>query len=149
VLEFVVFCRMTIEPIRAMLVFMRMTLFRKLLLIWMIAWLPLSGAMAAVMPFGSTTAKVATVDGTMAMVDAAEDFTLAMPCHSQTKSGMEQTGGTCNHCELCHIAGSIMPPALPHIDATAVHNSPASFASADFISFFPEQPQRPPLASRD
>jgi len=140
---------MTIEPIRAMLVSMRMTSFRKLLLIWMIAWLPLSGAIAAVMPFGGAMAKAVAVDGMMQMTDAAEDFALAMPCHSQTKAGADQTGGTCNHCELCHIAGSIMPPALPQIDATAVHNSPASFARADFISFFPEQPQRPPVASRD
>ncbi len=131
-----------------MLVTMRMTSFRKLLLIWMIAWLPLSGAMAAVMPFGVAKAKVAVAE-TMTMaaaIDTADD-SMSMPCHSQAKAG-DQQSGHCNHCELCHLAGSIMPPALPKVDANTIHRSPPAFVRADFISFFPEQPQRPPLASR-
>lgn len=132
-----------------MLVIMRMTTFRKLLLIWMIAWLPLSGAMAAVMPFGADKAKGLVAAETMAMaatVDMADD-SLTMPCHSQAKDG-DQQSGQCNHCELCHLAGSIIPPALPQVEANTIHRLPPAFVRADFISFFPEQPQRPPLVSR-
>ena len=130
-----------------MMVCMSMTPFRKLLLVWMIAWLPLSGAMAAIMPFGMAKANSTTAVG-VDMNDGAMDETMAaMPCHSSTDSG-EIASGSCNHCELCHLAGAIVAPTLPQVDARTVHDVPTSLVRSNFISFFPEQPQRPPLFSR-
>ncbi|MBL8523446.1 MAG: hypothetical protein JNN20_07150 [Betaproteobacteria bacterium] len=124
-----------------------MTPFRKLLLIWMIAWLPLSGAMAAVMPFGMAKSSSTMAVAVDMNVDAMDDSASAMPCHSQSDSGATASG-TCNHCELCHLAGALVAPTLPLVDASVTHDSPISFVRSNFISFFPEQPQRPPLPSR-
>lgn len=132
---------MTIEPVRAILVYMRMTAFRRLLLCWMIAWLPVSGAMAAAMPFAGKVATVAPADATMLAAGAPDETPAGMPCHD----GDQATTGACDHCELCHIASSMIPPSLAAIDAHAVHDLPVSFPCDDFISHIPEQPQRPPL----
>jgi hypothetical protein len=137
VLEFAL-PNMTGEPVRAILVYMRMTSFRRLLLCWMIAWLPISGAMAAAMPFGGTVASIAPSDAAV-----MDESPAAMPCHD----GDAVTSGACDHCELCHIASSMIPPSLAAIDAHAMHDLPVSFPRDDFISHIPEQPQRPPLSA--
>ncbi len=122
---------------------MRMTSFRRLLLCWMIAWLPVSGAMAAAMPFAGKVANIAPADAPLVEASAPGETQSGMPCHD----GDAVTSGACDHCELCHIASSMIPPSLAAIDAHAVHDLPVSFPRDDFISHIPEQPQRPPLSA--
>jgi hypothetical protein len=139
---------------------MRMTLLRKMLIFWMILWLPFAGAMAAVMPLTGTPVQ-AFVQGALAL-DAQEmvmseakaalvsdDF--VMPCHtySDSKSGATKTslGQTCHHCVLCHLAGALAlssMPIMPQVPPTHV------FAASPLLphpSFFPEPVNPPPRRS--
>lgn len=116
---------------------------RKLLIVLMIVWLPLAGAMAATMPVARSVA---------AAGDAAP-----MPCHSNitsdstadTSSGTAKTslpGGTCSHCDLCHLAVAIAVPAMPVVNAVL----PASDFAPDRVgappSFIPDLLLPPPRA---
>ena len=118
---------------------MRMTLKRKLLLMWMILWLPVSGAMAAVMPFAASTSTSAS-----AMVAADSSMFASMPCHDVSPSNKATLGDGCNHCVLCHLAGALMLASLPVIPSIAPTHVYAAVPMAAHPSFFPERSNPPP-----
>ena len=116
-----------------------MKLVRKVVLAWMFAWLPLSGAMATTMPF-CAQGMVGSAQSGMPAEDGA-----AMPCHpSATDSMSTDAPLPVEHCDLCHIAGALVPPTLPYVANVAPGLAPLDAAVIDFRSFFPETPQRPP-----
>jgi hypothetical protein len=127
--------------------------FFKFVAAWLIAWLPLSGAMASVMPiYGSAGAlKVAA-----ASVDAVapDDALSAMPCHAVKDQAIDAAEGkspktsSCPHCVLCHIAGSIVPPTMPMVPMSNSHDCPQSLGVVTFTSFVPPLLQRPPSDPR-
>ena len=112
-----------------------MKYFQKLLLIWMIVWLPVAGAMAAVMPLSGTMTSVAASKA--ASVDA--DDMAVVPCHGDGKlvPGKNTFGQGCTHCVLCHLAGALVLPEMPiipmiaptNIFITALANTPSSFVA--------------------
>lgn len=114
---------------------MRMNLFRKLMVTLMLAWLPLSGAIAAVMPI----ARALSIEASTAAVS----LTAAMPCHDAATPDDPGTAG-CTHCVLCHLAVSLMLPYLPVVATpTPTHR----FAIAPLLahaSFIPEPLSPPP-----
>ncbi len=131
---------------------MRMTLLRKLLLFWMILWLPFAGAMAAVMPLTGAPLQ-AIVQGAlplngqeivMSETQAAPDSDeFVMPCHSKSNAA-ETSGQTCHHCVLCHLAGALALGTMlvmPQVPPTHV------FTSSPLLPhplFFPDTVNPPP-----
>ncbi|MEQ1519516.1 MAG: hypothetical protein ABL931_23825, partial [Usitatibacteraceae bacterium] len=88
-----------------------MRLLHKLVLMFMLGWLPLSGAIAAMMPIsgapgGSVRQISAMLSGDIESVDTtAPNVVSSMPCHKN--NGDKETSGstpagTCSHCVLCH-----------------------------------------------
>ena len=120
-----------------------MKFFRKLLVMCMIVWLPLAGAMAAVMPLSAPLATASTSNATSSSeVDVSQ-----MPCHGKAQLGKTAFGQGCSHCVLCHLAGALVMPEMPVV-ATVVpthifHAAPV----ADHPSFIPELIAPPPRAS--
>ena len=123
---------------------MRMTLKRKLLLMWMILWLPVSGAMAAVMPFAASTS---TSTSASAMVAADSSMFASMPCHDVSPSKKAALGEGCNHCVLCHLAGALLLASIPIVPAIAPTHVYAAVPMAAHPSFFPERSNPPPRAA--
>ena len=129
---------------------MLMHSFRKLILIWMILWLPASGAIAVVMPIAGMLGSTTAGKMSMSAVENAPDVGTVeaaspMPCHGKAASanGLVQTGG-CSHCVLCHLAGALMLPSIPDLpEITPTHNFVATPALLH-TSFFPEPTSPPP-----
>jgi hypothetical protein len=115
-----------------------MKLLSKLALAWMFAWLPISGVMAATMPFCAQG-----MGGLVVMAERSE----AMPCHTQADSTSDQGQLPVEHCDLCHIAGALVPPSVPFIANAAPGVAPVDEAVSRFHSFIPDPPQHPPLSS--
>ena len=112
-----------------------MKLFKRFLLIWMIAWLPAAGAMAVVMPLSGAAFASSAV--------SAADASL-MPCHSSKAAGKTNIGEGCTHCVLCHLAGALVPPTLPVVTALLPTHV---FTAEEFVvhpSFIPELTAPPP-----
>ena len=112
-----------------------MKLFKRFLLIWMIAWLPAAGAMAVVMPLSA--AVVASSAGSEA--DAS-----LMPCHGSKAAGKTNIGEGCTHCVLCHLAGALILPTLPFVAALLPTHV---YTAEEFVvhpSFIPELTAPPP-----
>ena len=126
------------------MVCMRMTLKRKLLLMWMILWLPVSGAMAAVMPFAASASTTASAS---AMVAADSSMFASMPCHDVSSSNKATLGDGCNHCVLCHLAGALMLASVPVVPSIAPTHVYAAVPMAAYPSFFPERSNPPPRAA--
>ena len=127
---------------------MHMSKFRKLVLIWMILWLPASGAIAAVMPIsgmpaGKITAIMLGQTETADMATGAADQVSAMPCH-QTAAIDSSPSGTCTHCVLCHLAISLMLPAIPEMKPFTPSHDFAATLLLSHTSFFPEPVSPPP-----
>lgn len=129
-------------------VFMNMPSFRKLLIIWMIVWLPVAGATATVMPLTGPSIKTAVAT----IADAAANFSadeFVMPCHAKSAGSKQPFGQSCNHCDLCHLASALavgdmpmMPSATPSHIFTAVPLLPHPSYVPDLLS----PPPRAPLA---
>ena len=119
-----------------------MTTFRKLLLVWMIVWLPVAGALAAVMPLTGSIGVMSTPD----VDNEGDQFVADMPCHSATKAGKTTLGPGCSHCALCDLAGVLAMPEIPHVAAllpTRVYMASPVF---NHPSFVPELISPPPRA---
>ena len=136
---------------------MRMTSFNKLLLLWMLIWLPVSGAMAAVMPISGTfgTASAAAMaeasSNTPAMdsgVTAADAIMASMPCHGSSPASDTPPSGTCTHCVLCHLAVSLMLPSLPVVQGITPSRDFSATPLFAHASFFPD-PASPPPRTRN
>ena len=129
-----------------------MNVLRKLALVWMIAWLPLSGVVAVTMPFCMQgimgMAAMQHAVGFGAEESAAESADSSRtPCHQKSSAG--EDAPMCEHCDLCHLAGALAPPTLPSTHSGVPPESPVDLSRADFTSFFPEPLPRPPVLSGD
>ena len=122
---------------------MSMKLFKKILLVWMIVWLPVAGAMAATMPLsGSTLTSAAS--GTTATVDQE---TSTLPCHGKVIPGKIASGQSCSHCVLCHLAGALVMPELPVIATLSPTHIFSAAPAVNPPSFIPELTAPPPRVS--
>lgn len=119
-----------------------MKFFQKLLLVWMIVWLPVSGALAAAMPLTGPMG-IMSVPG----VTSVDDPSLsALPCHGIVTAGEIDLGHSCEHCVLCHLAGALAMPEIPLL-ATFVPSNIYIVVPRDLHpSFVPELISPPPRA---
>lgn len=118
-----------------------MKYFQKLLLVWMIVWLPVAGAMAAVMPLSGMMVPTRVSD----TASVGDQGMVAMPCHGDAKSAQEASafGQGCTHCVLCHLAGAMVMPELPvmaMIVPTHIFETASPVAHVSFVS----EPTSPP-----
>jgi hypothetical protein len=129
----------------------------KLIVVWMIVWLPVAGALASTMTISSisstsaiatSTVDAATPHQSLSPEPAAESNVASMPCHASDSSSPDVDGKSCSHCVLCHLAGAIVPPTVPSMPLNTRHDSPKSIDNVSFTSFIAELPQRPPSLSR-
>jgi hypothetical protein len=133
---------------------MRMTFLRKALLIWMVAWLPFAGAMAAVMPISGLPAQTAVAGKPTMEVEASsqteslsEEF--SMPCHGKAAGEKSSLGQTCNHCVLCHLAGALAlgsMPVMPQVAPTHIFDASPLLPHPSFVPDLPNPPPRASLA---
>lgn len=115
---------------------------RMLLICWMIVWLPLSGAMAMVMPYQRSLDAPST---DIAAVDARVESSL--PCHASMTSEPAPDAGVpnaCLHCDLCHLANALIAPAILAVLPDRMHSPTITSEKIAFASHIPELPQRPP-----
>ena len=119
-----------------------MKFLQKLLLVWMIAWLPAAGALAAVMPLSGA---IGVMSSSGAMPDDMQD-PVAMPCHGGAKSGKVTFGQGCTHCVLCHLAGALVTPTLPVVATFLPPNIYLAAPLPIHLSFVPELISPPPRA---
>ena len=123
---------------------MRRLFFTKLILAWMIIWLPISGTLATVMQLSNVITKQY-----VPLVEADADSSTsigapAMPCHGDLKKPAQSLA--CSHCALCHLTASIafdLPamhlPRITEIFLAVFYAAPASF--------IPDLPNPPPRFS--
>ena len=122
---------------------MSMTFFRKLLLIWMIAWLPAAGAMAVVMPLSGSMSMSAG-----AMVASSDEQNGAMvSCHDKSATAKMPFGQSCAHCVLCHLAGALVTPEMPVVPTIVPTHLFTAMPMAIPPSFLPELASPPPRAT--
>ena len=133
-----------------------MNRWRSILSVLIALWLPLQGYGAITMPFcehGLGAATNATESG------HSGDYSMAHPSHGAAAHGHHATAHTvhsstatdegstlaCNNCGACHLACSPLllsaPAAIVAADTEVFETNP----SQSFLSFSPEQLQRPPL----
>ncbi len=123
----------------------------KLILAWMIAWLPVAGVLASTMPIASfaESKDTAIAPDQSKMIDVTADADrMTMPCHDPDVSNNNADGNSCSHCVLCHLAGAIVPPTMPALQQNSLHDTQQTIDSVSFTSFIAELPQRPPSRSR-
>ena len=130
-----------------------MNSFRKLVLLWMIFWLPVSGAMAAVMPISGMSATVYGLAFSNVPTNASEEkigealtdtVASSMPCHSALPATDSPDSGTCNHCVLCHLAVSLMLPSLPVVQGVVPPHNFSTTPLLSHTSFVPDLASPPP-----
>jgi hypothetical protein len=125
-----------------------MSLFRRLLLVFLVAWLPLQGWAAVAMPFckhglgHSSGAQTAGSDD--------ERQLQRVHAHHDHDSGDTPTnaghGLSCNDCGACHLAcSSSLVSAAIVIGVPAVLRNYRLPPVPSLYLFYPEQPNRPPL----
>jgi hypothetical protein len=115
---------------------------RLLLICWMTVWLPLSGAMAMVMPYQWTFDSPSTD-----VVAVAGNVESSLPCHVAMAADPTPDAGVpdaCLHCDLCHLANALIAPAIPVVLPDHVHAPTPAWGKIAFASHIPELPQRPP-----
>ena len=119
---------------------------RKLAFVWMLAWLPISGVMATTMPFCGK----GMADAVRAQAAATESPGTAATSHcEQGQHGKSDTNKpVCEHCDLCQIAGAMVPPTVSPSGRVVLPQDPADASRTDFSSFFPELLPRPPSVSQ-
>lgn len=114
----------------------------RLLLAFMLVWLPLQGYAIETMPFclhQHEEGAMQTASGEHAGCHGQE----APPHHDKSNA---KSGAACDDCFSCHL---IVQPALIVVPLALGVDSNRSFQHPlknSFSLFFPEQPQRPPLA---
>lgn len=113
-----------------------MSFFHKPILVFMMLWLPLSGAMAVVMPLSGGTAA--------SQSDASVTVTSSMPCHDADATADTTKSGTCTHCVLCHLATSLMMPSLPVLPTLIPSHHFMATPLLSHTSFIPEPASPPP-----
>ena len=117
-----------------------MKFFRKLMLVWMICWLPAAGALAAIMPLSASMVAVTAAEG----IIAGDQDVSAMPCHGKALSERVALGQGCTHCVLCHLAGALVMPEMPVIAELLPLHVFTAITSVTLPSFVPELISPPP-----
>ena len=136
--------------------FMSKRLTIKLITVWIVLWLPLSGALASTMQIFAAFNGVASSAFENHNENKSEGAMAFLPCHQSNSDNedvadieaAEPKKASCSHCTLCHIVGSIIPTAIPVNHHTIHHDCPQSIDAVSFTSFIPELPMRPPSLSR-
>lgn len=133
---------------------MFMKFFRNAVVLWMIAWLPASGAMAAVMPIagmlaGANTTSASSPAIAAAMLQNTLSDAAVMPCHGSVAEDAaanadSRSSDTCTHCVLCHLAGSLMLSSLRLIHADAPSHDFSAEPLLSHASFVPDLASPPP-----
>ena len=133
---------------------MGMNFFRKAVLVWMIAWLPASGAMAAVMPIsgmsgGAILMRASDLSLSASVLQDQIADPSVMPCHQGVAGDISTStdsrpAGTCTHCVLCHLAISLMLPSLPAVQATVPSRDYSATSLSPHASFVPDLASPPP-----
>ena len=119
-----------------------MKYFQKLLLVWMIVWLPIAGALAAAMPLTGSIGIMSPPS-----VTSVDDPSLsALPCHGVAKLGEIDFGQSCEHCVLCHLAGALAMPEIPLLAIFVPSNIYIVVPRVLHPSFVPELISPPPRA---
>ena len=131
----------TAEPIGAKLTFMHMRWIRKVVLIWMIVWLPMAGAMAVVMPLKGPTNPFVSINADSALAD--DDGGFVMPCHGKV-AGKLALGQSCTHCVLCHLAGALATARIPEMATVPPTHVFESTPLSPLPSFVPDLLVPPP-----
>jgi hypothetical protein len=120
---------------------------RRLILCFLIAWLPIQGIAVAAMPFCKHE-RCGADAGPHQIVPAAHEL------HQHGRQGAEPdqhtgvAGIACNDCSACHLAcgSSMLCADIVIFEIHAQHAlHPRAAALPHF--FFPDQPSRPPLSA--
>jgi len=122
--------------------------FRKLLIIWMIIWLPIAGAGAAVMPLTGLSLKTAVAKISEAAINVSVDE-FVMPCHAKSAGSERLFGQSCNHCDLCHSANALAIPEMllmPSLATSPIFTAVRLLPHASYVSDLASPPPRAPLA---
>ncbi|MBZ0105630.1 MAG: hypothetical protein K8H84_08360 [Sulfuricella denitrificans] len=111
----------------------------RLLLMFMLVWLPLQGYAGESMSFCAHQHEKETV-----RIDAAGH----QGCHHEQKAdnSIVKTSVACDNCFSCHLIvqpALIVAPLVLGVDSNRMFQPPLKLS---FTLFFPEQLQRPPLA---
>lgn len=117
-------------------------LLRKLVLIFLVMWLPLQGYAAAtvvcVRHYQPAPMQMPDLQNQHAMADGHCDHGQEMPAATSQ--------APCDDCGSCHVIAPALLPAIIGLN----HEAGFSFAfpfNMHFSLIFPEQPQRPPYSS--
>lgn len=120
---------------------------RNILLVLLMLWLPLQGALAAVMPLCAHEKNAGALLDTP--VTATSNDQRHDACHDQSMNGATDNNAAsslpCDNCAPCH---SCCNAPIPSAFSTAIPGGDSSYAASlnsRFTQFVPEQPQRPPL----
>lgn len=124
-----------------------MSVVRRLILVFLIAWLPLQAWAAVAMPFckhalGHSSGAPTAVD------HHAHHMQMAAVQHHQHEDGTQAKGYglLCNDCGACHLAcSSSLVPAAIVIAVPAVPREYHLSPPTSLYLFYPEQLSRPPL----
>ena len=121
------------------------TRFARFLLLLTAFWLPVQTMAAMSMPVWRHVQEQALAAAMSAAAD--EDVGAAMHCHEAGAADQVAHDGTCDNCEICHLAcAGFMPSAALAADLIPAANRyvlPAIAAPPNHIS---EPPQHPPRA---
>ncbi|MEO8103594.1 MAG: hypothetical protein ABI790_13790, partial [Betaproteobacteria bacterium] len=120
---------------------MLMIWIKKLLLLWMIVWLPVSGAIAAVMPLTRSASTPVVAENASA---GDQGVATPMPCHNTAGKVHAGLGEGCNHCVLCHLAGALTLSTLPVVPSVPPSHVFSAAPIASHPSFVPELLIPPP-----
>lgn len=114
------------------------TFFARLLLAFMLVWLPLQGYASEAMIFCAHQH-----DDSAMQMTAGEHA----GCHGQEgDKSISKSSAACDNCFSCQLIAQpalIVAPLALGMDGSRSFQAPAKLS---FTLFFPEQPQRPPLA---
>lgn len=116
--------------------------FTRLLLAFMLIWLPLQGYAGGSMTFCSHQHEADTSHKDAVEHQGCHDQ-IAYPHHEKT---ITQSSVSCDNCFSCHLIvqpALIVAPLALGLDSNRLFQPPLNLA---FTLFFPEQLQRPPLA---
>ncbi len=107
------------------------------LLTFMLVWLPLQAYAAQVMPFCQNHH-----DHAAALAEPPQHE----GCHGHDAPSVAKISLACDDCSSCHLM--VQPALLFNPLLLVIHSAsaPQPVSIATFSLFFPEQPQRPPLA---
>ena len=109
----------------------------RFMLAFMLVWLPLQAYAAEVMPFCQNHHGHAAAIAESPQHEA---------CHGHDMPSVSKISLACDDCSSCHlmVQPALLLNPLPLVFLSASTRQPHLIAS--FSLFFPEQPQRPPLA---